>query len=421
MKWITATNLQQWADTLPAQTNFPGLIADLIRASASEISSIRFPSGDKGQVRGFDGILEAVGVPPYVPDGASIWEFGVTKDAISKANSDYVKRTAEVPEATRKETTFVFVSPLTWNKPRKKIADWVTEKRVLGEWKNVEYHDGAVVEAWLAEQPAVASRYAKYELKLMPTLGARSTDEFWEEYANRFLPALVEDVLLAGRESQARGLLQRLSDGPGRLPFAADSPDEVIAFAVAAIRRAEPAARLFLEARTLVVDTEEAARQLASESRLIFLPRAQARSLAGVLALYGPTVVSAGADEKRSSHELLVRPNSTALGKAFTAMGFSAQQGYDIARRCGRSLAVLARQRPSGTAEQPEWMGVGDLLLPALLAGAWRSSVAADQAILRSIAKCDEYEAIESPLFACQVESKCHHLQNQHPMHRRRL
>lgn len=398
MKWITATNLQQWADTLPARVNFPGLIADLIRASASEISGFRFPSGDKGQVRGFDGFLEAVGVPPYVPDGKSIWEFGVTEGARAKANGDYTKRTAEVDVATRKDTTFVFVSPRTWDNPREKLADWVRDKRALGEWKNVEYLDGIVVEAWLAEQPAVASRYAKYELKQMPSLGARSTDEFWEEYACRFSPGIVEGVLLAGRESQAKGLLQRLNEGTSRILFAADSPDEVIAFAVAAIRRAEPATRLFFEAHTLVVDTEDAARQLAGRSGLIFLPRAQARGQAGLLAQYGPTVVSAGADEKRSSHELLIRPDSTTLGKAFTAMGFSETQGYDIARRCGRSMTVLARQMPSGTAERPEWVDGADLLLPALLAGAWKSTMPADQAILCSIAGCNEYETVEAPL-----------------------
>jgi hypothetical protein len=57
------------------------MVADLIRASAGDISNIRFPNGDKGQVRGFDGVLEAAGVTPYVPDGSSIWEFGVNADA----------------------------------------------------------------------------------------------------------------------------------------------------------------------------------------------------------------------------------------------------------------------------------------------------------------------------------------------------
>ena len=45
----------------------------------SEVSSIRFPSGDKGQVRGFDEVLEASDVAPYIPDGQSIREFGISE------------------------------------------------------------------------------------------------------------------------------------------------------------------------------------------------------------------------------------------------------------------------------------------------------------------------------------------------------
>ncbi|MBC8845422.1 XRE family transcriptional regulator, partial [Escherichia coli] len=56
MKWIKALNLQQWADSIPAKVIFPALIADLIRATANSITEIRFPNGDKGQVRGYDGV-----------------------------------------------------------------------------------------------------------------------------------------------------------------------------------------------------------------------------------------------------------------------------------------------------------------------------------------------------------------------------
>lgn len=398
MRWITATNLEQWADTLQARTVFPALIADLIRATASEIKGIRFPSGDKGQVRGFDGVLDATGVRPYVPDGPSIWEFGVTEGAAGKANGDYKKRTDEVDAGRRKETTFVFVTPRTWDNPKEKLADWVDTKRKLGEWKSVDYIDGSMVEDWLARCPAVAARYSKYELKNMPEIGIRSTDDFWDEFSSRFAPSLAEEVLLAGRETQASTLVQRLNEGVSRLPYAADSPDEVLAFAVAAIRRAEPSVRLFLEAKTLIVDTEDAARRLAGRPGLVFLPRGQGRNLAGLLAQHGPTVVSAGADEKRSSHELLNRPRSSDLAKAFVSMGFSEQEGHDIAKRCGRSLAVLARQRPSGTATKPEWIESGEVLLPALLASAWQSTVKQDQAVLCTLGQVDDYEKVEAPL-----------------------
>lgn len=398
MRWITAVNLQNWADTVQARTDFPGIVADLICATVNDISQIRFPRGAKGQVRGFDGVLEATGVTPYVPDGKSIWEFGVNGGAATKATAEYTKRTGQVDEATRNETTFVFVSPRTWDNPTLKLPEWVKEKQELCEWKSVEYIDGSMLEDWLARCPAVAARYAKYVLKLMSPSGVRSIQEFWEEYASRFSPSLVEDVLLAGRESQAAELLEEISHGANRLAYAADSPDEVIAFAIATIRRAEPSVREFLEARTLVVDTEEAARTLNRKTELIFLPRGQARTLSGLLSQSGPTVVSAGADEKRQNHKLLNRPTSQVLGKAFVAMGFTEQQGYSIARGCGRSLAVLARQMPSGTAEMPEWMESAEQLLPALLAGSWSASGRADQNVMCTLGNTSEYEVVEAPL-----------------------
>ena len=398
MRWITALNLQQWADTLSARNVFPGMIADLIRASARNISNIRFPNGDKGQVRGFDGILEAVGVQPYVPDGLSIWEFGVNASAASKAESDFNKRTKEMDKVKRMEMTFVFVSPRTWDNPQKKLADWVDDKKKLGEWKDVLYLDGSMVEDWLCSAPAVAAKYAKYELKCFPSAGVRSTDEFWDEYSTRFGPQLVEAVLLAGRVQQAEDLVRKLSEGVSKLPYAADSPDEVVAFAIAAIRSAPADVRRFLEARTLVVDTEEAAHQIAESSGLSFLPRSQARQFAGLLAQKGPTVVSAGADEKKYDHEVLTRPSSTDLGQALEGMGFNSNDAYELARRCGRSLAVLARLRPSATASKPEWIEKGPMLLPALLAGAWNVNNKSDQEIVCCLASEKNYAACEAPL-----------------------
>lgn len=398
MRWISALNLQQWADTLSARTVFPGMIADLIRASADNIASIRFPNGDKGQVRGFDGTLEAIGVPPYIPDGLSIWEFGVSDGATTKANSDYKKRTAEVDEATRKVSTFVFVTPRTWDNQNQKLVAWINDKKKLLEWKDVVYLDGAMVEDWLAQCPAVAARYARYELRHLPAIGARSTEEFWDEYSTRFEPPLVEQVLLAGRAEQAVSLIQQLGEGVSRLLYAADSPDEVIAFAIAAIRSADPSVRFFLEAKALVVETEESARQLASIEGLVFFPRAKARNLTGLLAQKGPTIVSAGADDKKHDHEVLIRPTSLDLGNALTSMGFSEQEGYDIARRCGRSLAVLARQKPSGTAARPEWQDNGAQLIPALLAGAWHALTKSDQDIVCVLAASEKYNDFEAPL-----------------------
>ncbi len=57
MRWVYALDLEHWVDTIPARVEFPGLVGDLIRASLPSISSFRFPRGNEGQVRGFDGSL----------------------------------------------------------------------------------------------------------------------------------------------------------------------------------------------------------------------------------------------------------------------------------------------------------------------------------------------------------------------------
>lgn len=398
MKWITALELQHWADTLQARNVFPGLIADLIQAAAPSITSFRFPNGDKGQVRGFDGLLEAEIVSPFIPDGKSIWEFGVSADAQAKADGDYAKRTKEVSEADRMESTFVFVTPRAWNNQNLKLPEWIAEKEAKNQWKNVVYIDGSMLEHWLDQHPAVAARYARNELKNMPIAGIRSTDEYWDEYSARFAPNLVEEVLLAGREEQAQELVKRLVGGPDLLLYAADSTEEVLAFAVAAIRHSESNVRSFLEAKTLIVDSEDAARQLAVKSGLVYITAAGARGVSGHLAKSGPTVVSAGADEKRLMHTLLKRPKHSELAEAFKKMGYTDATGYELAKRCGRSLSVLARRIPSGTAHLPEWLDKGDEILPALFAGAWSSIKETDQNILCTLSGAARYEDVEAPL-----------------------
>lgn len=397
MKWITALQLEQWADALQSRVQIPGLVADLIWATSPKIRRIRFPQGDKGQVRGYDGYLDADSSSPFIPDGRSIWEFGTSGVGKTKANTDYDKRTAEVSAEDRADTTLVLVTPRTWNDTSEKVEDWLAGKNAKGDWKGVVYLEGIHLEDWLSKCPAVASRWAKYELEIAHPAGLLSTEEFWLSFSTRFKPALVEDVLLAGREKQAEELLQRLSHEGGRLAYSADTTDEVIAFTVAAIRSAQEPVRKYLESRTVIVDTAEAANALLAKSGLIYLPRSTACDCVGQMLQRGPTVVSAGADDKTHGHIELRRPSSRELGAAIAKMGMTEDQGYEAARKCGRSLAVLARQYPSGTAVSPKWLDDLKPLIPVMLAGAWASDVGPDQSIIASLSQ-QEYDDAEDEL-----------------------
>jgi hypothetical protein len=366
-------------------------------SSAKEITSYRFPNGDKSQVRGVDGWLEASDSSMFVPKGRSVWEFGVSGAEPSKAASDFVKRTSKFTKEEQGEMTFVFASPDTWDAPRRLIQDWEAERKAESNWKAVVYLDGSRIEDWLKASPSVAAHYAT-EMGYRPVDGARSVGEFWDEFASRYKTKLSEDVVLAGREGKATELLERLLETAGPVELAADSPDEVLAFAIAAIRKAEPATREFLENRTLILDDERAARFFANSKNLIFLPRSQAVGLSGQLANIGPTLLAKGRDQTTRKSIFLDRPSTHAFAESLETMGLDASQAYTLAGRCARSLTVLARLYSCGTSEPPSWVAKGREFLPAVLAGSWDATNSKDEEALRQLISIGDYPSLEGSL-----------------------
>jgi hypothetical protein len=397
MRWITATHLEQWADTLSSRTELSEIVSDLIRATAPTISSFRFPSGDSAQVPGYDGSLVSAGVPPYIPENQSVWEFGTSQDYVAKANEDYKTRTENPGTVTPRQTAFVVVTPRRWRRNDIPIDKWIAEKAAENAWREIRVIDGVALEDWLADQPAVGLRLAR-RIGLVPPDGAQSTDQFWEEYASRFDPNLAEKVLLAGRERQAKELVRQLRDEPFRHVWQADSPEEVIAFTVAAIRNSEAEDRKYLEARTVVVSTEEAARNLATRPNLIFLPRGGASKLDAFLAQKHATIIAIGRDApNRQDANVLERPTSDEFIEALKTMGLSEERAIQLGRTSGRSVTILARRIASGTAPRPEWEGRSELI-PALLAGGWHTQREEDKQVVAQLATVNDYFQFEDRL-----------------------
>jgi hypothetical protein len=84
VRWIAALDLERWADRMGARTALSEVVSSLIRAASKDINSLRFATGDSAQLPGYDGRLTASGAGPFVPDGESVWEFGVSSDVIRK-------------------------------------------------------------------------------------------------------------------------------------------------------------------------------------------------------------------------------------------------------------------------------------------------------------------------------------------------
>jgi hypothetical protein len=406
MKWINARQLEDWADSTDARIALSELVSALVRASEPDPQSFRFPNGDSAQIPGYDGYLVAKGVAPFVPDGQSIWEFGTSTDYQAKAEGDYTSRTGNPGSINPNTNTFVFVTPRIWSapispkrkqskaaskkkstaKPRNKavsMLEWVKSKERQRTWKNVVVLDAVQLETWLDAHPAVAAYFARYVLKIYPAQGILSVAEYWDAYASRTNPALVESVLLSGRERQVEEIVRQLA-GPAAIHrWRAYSPDEVVAFTVAAIRSAADETRKFIESRTLILTSDEAVRLLSIHENMAFITEAGAVANAALLAKKNPTIVplarwSPGGDDA----QLLVRATAGQMGKAIATMGIPEQEAYRLARECGCSVTILARQRPSATAPKPAWADGAPLLLPAFFAGAWDANNVEDLSVV---------------------------------------
>ena len=98
------------------------------------------PKGKSTFRGGWDGIVVTPEGTEFVPKGVSLWEFGTTGDAKGKADDDYDKRTANPDGYDMAESTFIFVTPQSWEK----ADDWVAEKKKEGNNKtNVKSADNS--------------------------------------------------------------------------------------------------------------------------------------------------------------------------------------------------------------------------------------------------------------------------------------
>jgi hypothetical protein len=396
MQWIDEKALETWADRMNARDMLMAMLADLIRKTIDDATRFRFPSGEVSQLRGWDGDLETTEAKSFVPGGKSKWEFG-TGPGAAKATADYEKRTNQTPVEEMLENTLVLVNLGSWDTPKKKIPEWEDDRRREGKWKDVKYLDGVQLVQWLKDHPAIAARYARNVLGTAPQEGALSTDEYWEEFSTQFKPALSERLVIADRQREADDLIAKLCGPADSFMLGAETSEEVIAFAVAAIRSAAPAIRESLESRTLIIRTQSAARFFGMHAGLVFIATGEADLLVGALGKKCPTLSAAtGASAKRGA--VLKRPTASGMVEGFIEMGLDHSQGYELAHRCGRSLTILKRLINNKPVVDPVWLQQTSVLKPAFLAGGWSSDLESDCAVLKELGGYPTYSTLENVL-----------------------
>jgi len=396
MKWITSTDITNWANTQQRQSQgtLPELVRRLILAhTANAVDEFDFPSGDSVATSGWDGRLKTPVVSPFFPSGSSGWEIGTEKSAIKKAEADYTKRTANALGMTLTETTFVFVTPRSFPKR----ANWKTTKQATGTWKDVKVIAADGLEQWLDITPAVALWFARQIGKVVSN-GIRDLEAVWEEWSTGTKPVMTPALVISGRTRDVDTIKKWIIGAPRILEVQGDHPDEALAFLYASIATLAETERVQALARCVVAENIGELRELTQAFQNYPL----------IIAVPGECINAASHAVDKGHHVFismdssvigirdilrLARPQRIEVEKILHEGGLSETEAQRIARDSGRSIPVLRRQLfQSNAVSTPAWANAESalILLPVLFANAWDEHKDGDRQVIETLS-CMSY------------------------------
>ena len=404
---LKAHDIERWADTIDARGRIPVLLRKLVHATGRDLVRVDFPGFDNSQRQGWDGWVEAGTATAWIPEGASGWEFGTSKDPRRKAENDYANRLG-LPLEERRRCTFVFVTPRNW--PGK--STWAQEKQAAGDgWKAVRVYDASDLEQWLDES-VVAPVWLSEKLP-MPIDGVRTLDACWTDWAHASEPRMTKHIFESTIATCVESFRKWLESPPKR-PFvvAADSKEEALAFLaclfehddIPDVRR--DSAAVFTSSETLT--------KLASSSAPFVPIAASAETEKRLPALY-QRVHCVATCPRNTVH---TKPDVAldllgyrAFEEALADMGVGRHEVRQLARESGRSPTILRRRLSCiPRIRTPRWASDTTLarsLIPMCLVGAWHVHKSADREVLRTLADCEEYEDVERHVADLQQIEDC--------------
>ena len=239
------------------------------------------------QLHGWDGIVKADEATEFVPEGASGWEMGTGAAPKRKAETDLENRTTNPKPLVAEQSSFVFVTPRRWNDQQK----WAREQSDAGPWREVRVIDADDLAHWLEQAPGVHTWLSVQIGKAPPhAIDLRS---YWKGWSGATQPRLTCRFLLAGRDTEATRLRERLADSSGQaISVQAESRREAIAAIYCAISELPSDQAESVLARAVVVDQPSELRHLiASPPPLVLIPDFDAEDLVSAAVRAGHTVV----------------------------------------------------------------------------------------------------------------------------------
>jgi len=395
---IKARHIQEWADThKDARDILPVLLRKLVHSTGRGLHRVDFPGHDNSERHGWDGLVDADEVTPWIPEGKSCWEISTRQDVRRKADGDYAARLDSASPTERAECTFVFVTTRNW--PGK--TDWENSKHAAGNWKAVRAFDASDIEQWLEEALPVQVWLA--EQLGMPVTGFKTLEQHRQEWKNASEPPMTP-VLFELPITAHCQIFKDWLEKPIGHPFvvAADSRDEALAFLaylfddsakqsgdIAVVFESAQALRTLVASKTPfipIVYTEETERELATAYRHP----------------HCITVRPRNAVDSKPDIELDLMDHDT-FEKALADMGIGDDGVERLARESGYSPTILRRHLSKTEAiRKPQWSSDAQTarsVIPMALVGAWCAESNADREVL-SILAGESYHQVEESVAA---------------------
>lgn len=394
-----ARDVEDWIErNIGGRTRLSVFLRTLVNSTTSNLTAVDFPGNDDAERAGWDGWTECGTPNPWVPAGASGWEFGVSADIKTKADGDYAKSVKAVKASERKSVTFIFVTPRHW--PGK--AGWVKSMTAKKQWREVRAYDSSDLEQWLEQSVPGQAWFAAERNDL--SIGTRSLDKCWDEWVGAVdgkLPKQLFDVALDAAKAKLTAWAQTKEAKP--FTVAADSTEEALAFLSLVFSDATGAELAQWRDRCVIFAEPGALSRVAGGTKdfVAIVPNREVERELGPHASTLKSIVITPRNTAGVAADFALEPlTSDAFAKAFEQGGELRRDEIDrLARESGRSLTVLRRRVSTVQAVRvPQWAGdkaLAATLVPFLFAGAWHSQNQADQEALCRLAGTDSYDDLE--------------------------
>lgn len=384
---IRANEIQDWAaNDISARTRLSVFLRTLVHSTGLALERVDFPGNDDAERPGWDGFTEASAGTPWIPQGRTGWEFGVTEKIKKKADGDFEKSVKGTPNAAeRAEITFVFVTPRRWSGK----SDWVVAMRASKQWKDVRAYDASDLEQWLQESPAAQAWFAGETQR--SSEGVRSLDRCWSDWTNTATPPLAAELFDAAKGIVKSEIVKWLAAAAKKpLIVSADSNDEALAAIAQAFSDPDLVGK---RDRVLVFDRPGSLPKLAHGNQ-DFIAVVHTREVEREL---GPFASKLRAIVVYPKNALNDAPDVTletltheAFRKGLETMGFDRDRIERLGEESGHSLTVLRRRLSNvPTIRTPPWAKDSDKarwLVPFVLLGAWNAANETDKTAVTGIA-----------------------------------